>query len=262
MSSYLLAETRQPCLTAVAMPAQPNQSLIDGLRVLQTLVSQDRPIGSSDMAAMLGIDVTRASRLLGTLAAVGLARQGKDRKYQPGPGVHILAAQSLQGSHLLASALPHLEVLREEISAPKLRVALGVLWQRHVCYLFHAWPGLTLSQAIGTHELERAGNSSIGALLLSQMNDENEIALAQAELSGLRHPPPLALSEAVAAARRNGYGRIDYASGDVSLAAPVGIPAIAGLAVSGRFDAAQIPDIVERLLRTTGRITEAMTSHP
>lgn len=239
------------------MPAQPNQSLIDGLRVLQSLVSQPQPVGSREMAALLSMEPTRANRLLGTLAAIGLAEQGADRKYRPGPGVHVLAAQSLQGSHLLSCALPHLETLRAEIEAPDLAVALGVLWQRQVCYLFHARRGMALGEAIGTHELEPAGNSSIGVLFLSFV-DESETALAQTEMGSVQRAPLMPLTEAVEAARRRGYGRLDFRHGQISLAVAVGTPAIAGLAVSGRFQAAQIPDVVERLRQSAAHISQAM----
>ncbi len=257
-SSSASDAARQSCLTSAVMPAQPNQSLIDGLRVLQTLVSHGQSVGSRDMAAILGMEPTRANRLLGTLAAVGLAEQGTDRKYRPGPGVHVLAAQSLQGSHLLSCALPHLEALREENLAPDLVVALGVLWQRQVCYLFHARPRMALSQAIGTHELEPAGNSSIGVILLAQTGVGEEVALAEAELSGISKPPLPSLSESVAHARREGFGRLDFRQGEVSLAVAIGEPVIAGLAVSAKFEAAQIPVALARLQETAALIAREM----
>ena len=38
------------------LPAQPNQSLIDGLECLQALSSTDRPVGSRELARMLGLE--------------------------------------------------------------------------------------------------------------------------------------------------------------------------------------------------------------
>lgn len=210
------------------------------------------------MALLLGMEPTRANRLLGTLAAVGLAEQGTDRKYRPGPGVHVLAAQSLQGSHLLASALPHLETLREEIAVPKAVVALGVLWQRQVCYLFHARSGMALAKAIGTHQIELAGYSSIGVLFLALSNDQNEVALAQAEVSSLRRPPPAPLDGSVNLARQNGYGRLNFSQGVISLAVAVGNPAIAGLAVSGHLEEDQIAPTVARLRQSAALITQTL----
>ena len=236
------------------MPAQPNQSLIDGLRVLQMLASHAGPIGSREMAARLDLEPTRANRLLGTLAELGLAEQDGDRKYRPGPGIHVLAAQSLQGSHLLACALLYLEALREE----DLTVALGVLWQRQVCFLFHARSGMKMEDAIGTHELEPAGNSSIGVLFLAQHDDEEEIARAQEELASVRKPPQTPLVKSVAAARRKGYGRLDFPGGGVSLAVTIGVPPIAGIAASAKMDEARVTEVVTRLRDTAQSITRAM----
>ena len=56
------------------------------------------------------------------------------RRYAPGPGLHVLAAMSLRGSRLLTRALPHLRDLMA--AEPECRIALGVLWRSHVCYLF------------------------------------------------------------------------------------------------------------------------------
>ena len=91
-------------------PAQVNQSLVNGLACLQELVLADRPIGVRELARQLDMDPTRVSRLLGTLSWLGLASQDADRKYHPGPAVHVLSALSLHGSRLLADSLP---VLRE-----------------------------------------------------------------------------------------------------------------------------------------------------
>ena len=54
------------------MSSQPNQSLIDGIRCLQYLVSSDRAIGCRELARLMGINTTRANRLLMTMASIGL----------------------------------------------------------------------------------------------------------------------------------------------------------------------------------------------
>lgn len=204
------------------MPAQPNQSLIDGLQCLQLLVALGQPVGSREMAQRLALEPTRVNRLLGTLATLGLAEQTPDRKYQPGPGVHVLAAQSLHGSQLLACALPHLLALRE----PGLTVALGVLWREHVCYLFHARPGVPVEEAVGRHELHPASQSSIG-LLLSAPADE---------------PSPSA--------------RLVYPSGDISLAVAIGAPPVAGIALAGKMDDERTKTILGKLRRAAQHITQ------
>src|SRR5690348_18426155 len=78
--------------------SQPNQSLIDGIATLQALATSSEPAGCRELARRLGIDATKVNRLLKTLAYLGIARQTADRKYAPGPGMHVLAAQSLFAS--------------------------------------------------------------------------------------------------------------------------------------------------------------------
>ncbi len=146
-------------------PAQPNASLITGLECLQALAGSEEPIGSRDLAATLGAEHTRVNRLLGTLAAMGMAERTPDRKYVPGAGLHVLAAMSLRGSHLLAAALPHLDRLRA--AEPAVSVALGVLWRRQVAYLFFADPGEPLQASIASRGLYAADQSSIGLTLLA-----------------------------------------------------------------------------------------------
>ena len=52
------------------MSSQPNQSLIDGIRCLQYLVSSDRAIGCRELARLMGTNATRVNRLLMTMAAI------------------------------------------------------------------------------------------------------------------------------------------------------------------------------------------------
>jgi DNA-binding IclR family transcriptional regulator len=240
------------------MPAQPNQSLIDGLLVLQELVAAPHPVGSREMAQRVGLEHTRVNRLLGTLALLGIAEQTPDRKYRPGPGVHVLAAQSLQGSPLLATALPHLESLRA--NDPNLTVALGVRWRQYVCFLYHARPGMRLDEAIGTHILESVAHSSIGVLMLAQSSEDlaETLTLAEEAVRQDRTMPEPPLPEAVTAAREKGYARHHYRTGEISLAVPVGRPPIAGIALSGKMTEEEISTMVERLRGVAARIEADM----
>ena len=129
-------------------PAQPNQSLAHGLSCLQMVVSAGEPIGSRELARALGLEHTRVSRLLGTLAMLGLTEKTADSKYQPGPAIHVLAAQSIQGSRLLTASLPQLKLLQHT----GMDVALGVVWRKHVCYLFYGRSGLALEEGMGAEK--------------------------------------------------------------------------------------------------------------
>lgn len=155
------------------LPAQPNQSLLDGLEVLQGVASAIEPVGSRELARRLDLEPTRVNRLLKTLAAVGLTEQTPDRKYLPGPALHVLTASALLGSGLIARAAGPVERLRAQ--APGLTVALGVRWRREVAYLFHAAPGVPLAESIGRTALYPADRSSIGRVLLAHSPDGIEL---------------------------------------------------------------------------------------
>lgn len=142
------------------MPAQPNQSLADGVALLQVLCSRGDGVGSRELARLMGWEPTRANRLLGTLRDLGLAEQDAERRYRPGPGVHLLAAQCLNGSGLLAAAVPVLRGLRGRFG-----VALGVLWQGQVCYLLHAGRGRPIEEGLRRTAPLSAERSSIGMVL-------------------------------------------------------------------------------------------------
>ncbi len=149
-------------------PAQPNQSLIDGLACLQVLTATAKPVGSRELGRMLGLEPTRVNRLLSTLAYVGLAQQDSQRKYSPGPGIHVLAAQSMRGSGLFRRALDPLEGLLDL----DLQVAIGVLWGDRVCYLYHLSPGESPGQGLGRGPSYPAARSGLGQALLAELSDD------------------------------------------------------------------------------------------
>lgn len=150
------------------LPAQPNQSLIDGLACVAALAGSSVPIGSREIARRLGIEPTRANRLLKTLAHLGIAEQAADRRYQAGPGMHVLSAQALHGSGLLRRALPTLASLHRLGHI----VAMGVLWRDQTCYLYHASPEMQPAMAIGSTGPFPATRSGIGLALLAMESDD------------------------------------------------------------------------------------------
>lgn len=147
--------------TPVTPTAQPNQSLLDGLKLLGHLCASREACGTRALARQLGWEPTRVSRMLGTLRDAGLASQDGARRYRPGPGIHFLSAQCLRGSGLLPAALPHMRAL----ASPEVGVAVGVLWQGQVCYLLHALPGASLEGGLNGHEPRPAQQSAIGRVL-------------------------------------------------------------------------------------------------
>jgi DNA-binding IclR family transcriptional regulator len=211
--------------------AQPNQSLIDGIATLQALATSPEPVGSRELARQLDIDPTKINRLLKTLAYLGIARQTANRKYTAGPGMHVLAAQSLFASGLIRRALPVLEGLRRFGHT----VALGVLWGDNVSYLFHAPPGIEASRGLGRIGLLPATTSGIGIVLLSELDDEDVRELYKDREIPMFPEGIDQLLAKLAEVRRLGYARVHVADerDHHVVAVSTGDPAHAGIALSG-----------------------------
>jgi len=234
------------------MSAQPNQSLIDGLSVLQALASSGKAIGSRELARMLDMEPTRANRLLKSLAAIGMAQQQADRKYVPGPGMHVLSAQSLFGSGLIRKAVPHLETLRQ----PAMVVAMGVLWRDKTCYLYHAGHQTPAAVALGAAELYPASISGIGLVMLAALPKSLVRDLYRHhEIPGF--PTITALFKELKVIREQGYAVACPQNTFTTVAIPLGEnPTCAAIALSGKNVKTQIPKIVEQLY-TVGQLIES-----
>lgn len=209
-------------------PAQANQSLMTGLDALMVVISAGQPIGCSEVAEELGVNPTKANRLLGTLASMGLIVQDPSRKYEPGPGLHVLAGLSLHGSRLLKVAMPELRQLTRETGYA---AALGCLWRDRVCYLFHGMADGSMPAYQGP-TLFPAAQSSIGRVLLSGLPAAVAADILTDHEPGGDYPSLAALLADLPAIAAQGYARRRF-NGD-SIAVPVGAaPAYAGLALAG-----------------------------
>jgi DNA-binding IclR family transcriptional regulator len=214
------------------LPAQPNQSLIDGLTVLQTLASAKSPLGSREMARTLGLEPTRVNRLLKTLAHLGIAQQTADRQYVPGVAMHVLAAQAMFGSGLIRRAIGPLESLRHF----NMSVAMGVLWRDQVAYLYHAGQGMSAAEAIGRVGLFPATRSAIGMALLARRSDA-EIKTLFADRDIEHFPSIAALLKELASIRKAGAALIKPFDDKPIQSLAVAIPnESAAIAISGGMD--------------------------
>lgn len=231
--------------------AQPNQSLIDGIATLQALATSPEPIGCRELARRIGLDPTKVNRLLKTLTFLGIARQTANRKYTAGSGMHVLAAQSLFASGLIHRALPALERLRRYGHT----VALGVLWNDNVSYLFHAPPGLEAARGLGRIGLLPATTSGIGIALLSELDNEQVI-----NIYGDREIPRFDSIDHLLAkldeVRRLGYARVHVADDRDHhvVAVSTGDPAHAGVALSGWIPESATAELVLALQETAQEI--------
>lgn len=225
--------------------AQPNKSLIDGITTLQALATSPEPVGGRELARRLDIDPVKVNRLLKTLAYLGIARQTANRKYTAGPGMHVLAAQSLFASGLIRHALPVLENLRRFGHT----VALGVLWQDNVSYLFHAPPGIEASRGLGRIGLLPATTSGIGIVLLSEYDDDDVRELYKDRELPMFPEGIEQLLAKLAEVRRLGYARVHVADARDHhvVAVSTGDPAHAGVAMSGWIPEAATATLVDAL---------------
>jgi DNA-binding IclR family transcriptional regulator len=232
------------------LPAQPNQSLIDGLACLQALAQQEQAIGVRALGRELGLEPTRTHRLLKTLAYLGLARQQPDRKYTAGPAIHVLSAQMLHASGLIQRAVEPLEELREH----DLIVAMGVLWQTQVCYIYFADPGASLASALGSRSAHPATQSGIGMALLAGLDDA-EIRLRYRDRPTSHFNGIQALLAAVREVRQQGYAVHEITPrARLTLAVPIGSPTYAAVGFSGRIDRRRLTMLLAALRRAAQRI--------
>jgi DNA-binding IclR family transcriptional regulator len=233
-------------LRSSALGAQPNQSLIDGMATLQALATSAEPIGCRELARRVGLDPTKVNRLLKTLSYLGIARQLSNRKYTAGSGMHVLAAQSLFASGLIRRALPVLEGLRTFGHT----VAMGVLWNDSVSYLFHAPPGLEASRGLGRIGLLPATTSGIGTVLLSELPDVDVRHIYAGHDNIPSYPDGIdALLAKLTEVRTLGYARVNVPDDRKHhvVAVTTGDPAHAGLALSGWIPEAATEELVAAL---------------
>lgn len=232
--------------------AQPNHSLIDGIRTLQALAVAPEPIGCRALARQLGLDTSKVNRLLRTLAYLGIASQTANRKYTPGPGMHVLAAQSLFASGLIRRGLPALERLRRFGHT----VAMAVLWNDTVSYLYHAPPGVDSAQAVARIGVLPACTSGIGMALLARLPDE-ELTRIYTDRDIPGYPGGLpALLERLEEVRQDGFIRFRGSTGEDrhTIAIAVGNPAYAGIGLSGWLPEAATPNLLAALKAAADQI--------
>ncbi|WP_413736376.1 helix-turn-helix domain-containing protein [Sodalis sp. RH21] len=207
------------------MSSQPNQSLIDGIRCLQYLVASGRAIGCRELARDLDMNASRVNRLLMTMSSIGLTRQDEKRRYLPGSGIHALAAQAMRGSSLFRKSL---DILTEHAPHDHV-VALGVLWENKVVYLYHAKPGQHDYQALVDYQIQPAVFSVLGLALLADFTDSH--------LAEILEPDELAsVAHLIAQCREQGSLVWRRDNGEYSLAVKIQAADRTALAFSGLFN--------------------------
>jgi DNA-binding IclR family transcriptional regulator len=219
------------------MATKPNQSVLRGVSVLAELGRAGHPVGSRELSRLLKEEHTRVVRLLSALLEAGMVDQDEKRRYHPGPGMHVLAAQCLRSSPLLQAALP---VLRE-LHAAGHRVALGVLWRGAVSYLYHGSRDSDFASGLARLRSYTADRSSIGEVIEA--------------FGGV--PEPHVSPERRSEVLERGYSRLRAGTLRESLAVPVTVngTVTAGLAMVGQQDI-DLDTRVDTLTRAAAQISE------
>jgi DNA-binding IclR family transcriptional regulator len=235
--------------------AQKNKSIEDVLTVLLEIAGSMESWGSRELARALNLDPTRTNRFLRTLTDAGFLVQDEYRKYYSGPGMQVLAAQSIHGSRLLRCALPVIEQMWPVDHI----VALGTRHLDRVCYLYHAESGMSFAEGIGRCNINPATSSSIGLVMLSELSNEEVIELYAAhEIAGYFNSVD-ELLEKLQEIRSLGYCAVEsYPDPQYySMAAIVGTPTIGALAFS-RITEAEKDKKIALLLKKAAEINYAL----
>jgi DNA-binding IclR family transcriptional regulator len=235
------------------LPAQPNKSLHTGIDCLLALASEQNPVGSRDLARKLGAEPTKINRVLRTLASLGITEQTNDKKYIPGPGMHVLSALSLNGSGLLRASLEPLYELGEDTGRS---VALGILWREYVCYIYHGRYDQPF-EGISGHKLFDADKSSIGKILLSFKNN-NEIE--ELFKNKLNYSEIRKLKSEIKKIRQNQYSTDTEQKGSCAIALTQNGRPIAAIAVFGGIPDKGMDNILKALNKCAKRIEAALNS--
>lgn len=235
------------------LPKQPNKGLIDGIACLQAVASRSEFVGVSELSQILDLEQTKVHRLLRTLAHLGFTQQNTSRKYGPGPAIYALAAQTLYASHFIRDALGPLEELRAK--QPHI-VAMGVVWNRRVNYLYHAKRGAPLEQAIGTFGTWPSVDSGIGLAVMAGFEEEEIQRLYEGRELGPYGQSMKGLLKRLKEIRKAGHAVVETHGEERNTTIGLRLKSnpMVGVGVSGQFKDSQQDKILGMLRETVEAI--------
>ena len=242
-------------------------ALSKALAVLDSVLSQKRPVGLPDIAAQLGLPRQTVHRVLQQLEENGLLQRDPLRdRFLVGAGMTRLALSALDAAAHCGASHPVLQALVEEVGET---CNIGVLDGREVVYIDRVecdWPLRVQLQAGSRLPMHC---TAIGKLLLAHMNRASSRRLiAAAPLS--RHTEntitdPQALEGQLAEIRRQGYSTSneEYAIGMIAVAVPVRdengkpVAALALQAPGARLTLEAATAYLPKLEEAAGKLAEA-----
>ncbi len=175
-----------PLEDAPAKRSYQVEALAKGLRLLGLFSEQRVAMKLTDMAAETGVPLPTAFRIAATLVAEGFLEQLPDGSYRPAPKVLTLGFSALRGLDLVQLAEGPLRRLADTTG---LTVNLGTLSEDKVLYLIRLRNGDLVTANIQVGSRLPAAYTSMGKLLLAELDDADLAArLTEQSFAGRAGP--------------------------------------------------------------------------
>jgi IclR family transcriptional regulator, acetate operon repressor len=237
------------------------------VRILDRLGSAPDGLTGSEVARVLGVHRSTASRTLATLAAQGLIeRDPATRRYRLGARIVGLAAAAVARLPVVTQARPELEHLAGVTAET---ASLAILDGVHVVYVDQVTPAQTVVMASWVGRRSPAHASSSGKVLLAFGDEAARGAVLGRRLEAFTDrtiTDPAALRRVLDEVRRRGYASSvrELEDGLVTVAAPVLIDgaAVAAVGVSGparRVPARDVPGLARHVRNAAAAVAHRMS---
>lgn len=235
-----------------------DRAVTRSFEILECLARARQPIRLSDVAAATGLQKSTVHRILGTLCALGHARQDGNGRYGPTLRAWELGAGVVSAMPIYQVASGFLQALHRATAET---VSLTILSGDDVLYL----EKIVAARPVRFHT--RVGSrapaplTASGKAMLAFRPDARSVVDRLAAVRELDVP---ALMTELSQVRQRGYALSGYSPGVTSIGAAVaagGAPPSAALSISApteRLTARKREAFIEALLETRARMTEAL----
>jgi len=243
------------------------QSLARGLNILEILGKS--PLGASvtEVADILGVDKSSASRLMSTLAKHGYSEKDPvTRRYTLGPQIIRLSGSLLTSNPLYVSAKPFLKQLMERTGEC---AHLAILAQGKTLYIDQVESPATLRVNVRVGQLAPLHCTALGKILLAHGGDELPVFLEAFTPKTITDPE--VLQQHLETVRQQGFA-LDNEEFDpcvCCIAVPVyDFPnqVVGAMGISGpatRLTAEKLPELIATVVEIGKALSDRMTiTHP
>lgn len=161
-------------------------SLVKGIRLLEVLADNGRPMGISEMARALGMDKSTVYRLLATLKVRGYLEQDPEtRRYMVGPRMIAISSRVLGSSDVRLQARPFMKRLLQETRET---VHLAMRMEDQVVYIAQEISPEVVSVNTEIGQREPIYCTAVGKALVAFL-PEDELEDVIGRLDFRRHTP-------------------------------------------------------------------------